>query len=61
MLIIRTYVSAMVEMAKATGLNIYKYLNYLLGHRPSTDMTDDQLDQLAPWSKAVLDSCANVK
>ena len=54
-------VYTMVEMAKANGLNIYKYLNYLLDHRPSTDMTDEQLDQLAPWSKDVIDSCANVK
>lgn len=54
-------VYTMVEMAKANGLNIYKYLSYLLDHRPSTDMTDEQLDQLAPWSKGVIDSCANVK
>jgi len=54
-------VYTMVEMVKANGLNIYKYLNYLLDHRPSAGMTDKQLDQLAPWSKNVIDSCANIK
>ena len=31
------------EMAKAHGLNIYGYLKFLLEHRPSKDMTDEQL------------------
>ena len=54
-------VYTMVEMAKANDLNIYKYLNYLLEHRPSIHMTDKQLESLAPWSNEVIDSCANVK
>jgi hypothetical protein len=41
----------MVEMAKAHGLNIYGYLKFLLEHRPSKDMTDEQLAELAPWSE----------
>ena len=44
-------VYTMVEMAKAHGLNIYKYLKFLLEHRPGKDMTDDQLSELAPWSE----------
>ena len=36
----------MVEMAKAHGLNIYEYLKFLLEHRPSKDMTDEQLVEL---------------
>ncbi|MCI5885867.1 MAG: transposase domain-containing protein, partial [Clostridiales bacterium] len=38
-------------MAKAHGLNIYGYLKFLLEHRPSKDMTDEQLEELAPWSE----------
>ena len=41
----------MVGMAKAHGLNIYEYLKFLLEHRPSKDMTDEQLAELAPWSE----------
>ena len=41
----------MVEMAKAYDLNIYGYLKFLLEHRPSKDMTDEQLAELAPWSE----------
>ena len=41
----------MVEMAKAYDLNIYGYLKFLLEQRPSKDMTDEQLAELAPWSK----------
>ena len=36
-------VYTMVEMAKAHDLNIYGYLKFLLEHRPSKDMTDEQL------------------
>ena len=44
-------VYTMVEMAKTHGLNIYEYLKFLLEHRPSKDMTDEQLAELAPWSE----------
>ena len=36
-----------VDMAKAHGLNIYGYLKFLLEHRQSKDMTDEQLAELA--------------
>ena len=36
-------VYTMLEMAKAHGLNIYGYLKFLLEHRPSENMTDEQL------------------
>ncbi len=36
----------MVEMAKAYDLNIYGYLKFLLEHRPSKDMTDEQLNSV---------------
>ena len=41
----------MVEMAKAHDLNVYGYLKILLDHRPTKEMTDDQLAELAPWSE----------
>ena len=44
-------VYTMLEMAKAHGLNIYGYLKFLLEHRPSENMTDEQLAELAPWSE----------
>ena len=44
-------VYTMVEMARAHGLNIYGYLKYLLKQRPSEEMTDEQLSELAPWSE----------
>ena len=43
-------VYTMIEMAKAHDLNIYGYLKYLLEQRPSEEMTDEQLSELALWS-----------
>ena len=43
-------VYTMVEMAKAHGLNVEKYLAFLLGKRPHTDMSDEELEKLVPWS-----------
>ena len=43
----------MVETAKSNGLNIYKYLKFLLDHRPSEDMTDEELEELSPWNPKV--------
>ncbi|MFR3343603.1 MAG: transposase domain-containing protein [Anaerobutyricum sp.] len=49
----------MVEMVKANDLNIYKYLAYLLDHRPSEEMPDDQREALTPWSENVQAACKN--
>ena len=49
----------MVEMAKANELNIYKYLAYLLEHRPNADMSDEQLEKLTPWAAEVQAACKN--
>lgn len=46
-------------MAKVNNLNIYKYLTYLLEHRPSEEMSDDQLEPLTPWSEYVQAACQN--
>ena len=50
-------VFSMVETAKANGLDPQKYLLFLLDQRPSIEMTDDELDQLMPWSEAVKAAC----
>ena len=50
---------SIVEMAKAHELNIYKYLEYLLVHRPNNQMSDDKLEELSPWSSDVKKSCTN--
>ena len=52
-------VYTMVEVAKANDLNIYKYLTYLLSQRPNDKMSDEQLEQLAPWSETAKANCQN--
>lgn len=52
-------VYSIVEIAKAHNLNIYKYLLYLLEHRPDDSMSDEQLEHMAPWNQEVIDTCAN--
>ena len=47
-----------VEMASLYGLSRYKYLEYLLEHRPSMDMSDEELEHFAPWNKDVQAACA---
>jgi len=44
-------VYTMVEMAKAHGLNVEKYLTFLLKKRPHDDMSDEELKKLTPWSE----------
>ena len=46
-----------IEMAKLHGLNRQKYLEYILEHRPSAEMTDEELSLLAPWNKDVQETC----
>ena len=47
-----------VEMAKAYDLSLYEYLKFLLKHRPNDNMTDEELDHLAPWSIDVQEQCS---
>lgn len=47
-----------VEMANLYGLSRYKYIQYLLEHRPSMDMSDEELERFAPWNKDVQAACA---
>ena len=48
-------VYTMVEMAKAHGLNIYQYLNYVLEHRPNEAMSDEELERFVPWNPEVIE------
>ena len=48
---------AIIEMAKLHGLNRQKYIEYILEHRPSAEMTDEELSLLAPWNKDVQETC----
>jgi hypothetical protein len=40
-------------MSKAHDLNVYSFLKYLLDVRPGKIMTDEQLEQFAPWNPDV--------
>jgi len=52
---------SIVEMAKAYGLNIYEYLEFLLRSRPNAGMPEDELAKLAPWNEDVQRQCKNTK
>ena len=49
---------SLIETAKANNIDPEKYLEYLLESRPSADMSDEELEQLAPWSEATREACA---
>jgi hypothetical protein len=52
-------VYSIVETAKANGLNVYTYLEYLLLYMPDTEYQNhpEQLELLMPWSEAVQAEC----
>ena len=52
-------VYSLLETARANGLNPQKYLEYILEARPNQNMTDEELENLAPWSPKVQKCCAN--
>ena len=54
-----TVVFSLVETAKANGIDPLRYLTYFLENRPNADMSDDELEQLAPWSEAARKQCEN--
>lgn len=43
----------MVETVKANKVNVYHYLTFLFDHQPNAQMTDEELEQLAPWNEDV--------
>ena len=46
-------VYTMVEMAKVNGVNVYRYLTYLLEKLPNDRVSDDELELLALWNETV--------
>lgn len=50
-------VYSIVEMAKANGLNIYEYLNFLLKQRLSETIEDQEMDFIAPWGQKAIAQC----
>lgn len=50
-------VYSMIETAKENGLDPHKYLIFLLEHRPSAEMSDDELEWFAPWSNLAQEAC----
>ena len=52
-------VYSIIETAKANGLNVYTYLEYLLLYMPDTDWRNhpEELDLLMPWSESVQAEC----
>lgn len=52
-------VYSLVETAKANGLNVYTYLEYLLMYMPDSDWHNhpEDLDNLMPWAPGVQEEC----
>ncbi len=50
---------SIVETAKANGLNVFTYLEYLLLYMPDTDWRNhpEDLDALMPWNEYVQKIC----
>ncbi len=44
----------LIETAKANGLNPQKYINYILNKRPSSKMSDNELEHLMPWNDELI-------
>ena len=52
-------VYSLLETARANSLNLQKYLEYLLEARPNKNMSDEELENMAPWSTKVRECCVN--
>ena len=50
---------SLVETAKANGLEVVNYLNYVFQHIPMADgdLTDEFLETIMPWNEAVTAEC----
>ena len=52
-------VYSLLETARANALNPQKYLEYLLEARPDKNMSDEKLENMAPWNPKVQECCIN--
>lgn len=52
-------VYSLIETAKANGLNVYAYLQYLLMYMPGAEWQQhpEELDEMMPWSPEVQEQC----
>lgn len=52
-------VYSLVETAKANGLNVYEYLQYLLQYMSDVDYKDhpEELEDLMPWAPEIQNNC----
>ena len=50
---------SLLETTRANGLNPQKYLEYLLEARPDKNMSDEELENMDPWSPKVHECCVN--
>lgn len=48
---------SMMETAKASEFDPQKYLSFLLEHRPSAEMSDNELEQIASWGNLAQETC----
>ena len=48
---------SIAETALANGLNVYKYITYVLEKRPTEEMADSELEKLLPWNDKVFEIC----
>lgn len=50
---------SIIETAKANGLNVYTYLEFLLMYMPNTDWRNhpEDLEDLMPWSELSIQTC----
>lgn len=46
-----------VKMAKLHGLELYKYMKYILERRPDYKSSDGGLEKFALWSDSVREIC----
>ena len=49
----------LLETARANALNPQKYLEYPLEAIPNKDMSDKDLENMAPWNPKVQECCIN--
>ena len=54
-------VYTLIENAKAHNLKTYDYLKFVLESRPNENMTDEDLETIAPWSEAAQAACGKVQ
>ena len=58
-----TYTDAMFNNSlfsfflQKNGLNVYKYITYVLEKRPTEEMADSELEKLLPWNDKVFEMC----